>query len=278
MKKAPTRNRRKVERDQPDRPKGSVPAIFRGVQILDLLAASGEALSLAEITQRVGLPKSSVLALCTSLVSTNLARRTEQGYALGPQVLDWAHTYLNTTDITKEFVRTTDELGTLRKEGVVLAVLDGTDSVYVGCRVGVQPLGVTYRIGMRLPAHCTASGKALLSTLPDARLRELYGMGALPALTPHSHTDLAGLSRDLAEVRRQGYAVDREETRQGMVCIGAPIFDATGSHAVAAVAVSTLAIQAAGHLAELAASVSELARLLSRRLGGRVPRLAMPRE
>jgi IclR family transcriptional regulator, blcABC operon repressor len=266
-------------------PKGTSPALFRAVLVLDALAA-GEPLTLAVLTQRLGLPKSSLLSLCTSLCETGLARRTDRGaYELGSRILDFAHAYLRTTDITKEFVYAGDELGELADEGVVLAVLDGTDAVYVGCRNGSRPLGVTYRIGMRLPASCTATGKALLSTLPDTQIKQLYRGISLPAVSPHSHTSLKSLFADLADIRRRGYAVDDEETREGMYCIGAPVFDVSGSHAIAAVAVSTLKAEGDAHQRQVAESVVRLAGILTRRLGGatslsasRMPAKAEPRK
>lgn len=246
-----------------------MPALFKAVQVLDALAAAGKPLSLASLTQLLGLPKSSLLSLCNSLCETGLARRTDRGaYELGSRILDFAHAYLRTTDITKEFVHAWDEMRELRDEGVVLAVLDGTDAVYVACRNGSRPLGVNYRIGMRLPACCTATGKALLSTLEEPQLKQLYRGVTLPALTPRSHVRLKSLLDDLAGVRLRGYAVDDEETREGMYCVGAPVFDAGGGHAIAAVAVSILKAQGADHLRRMTEAVTHLAAMLSKRMGG----------
>lgn len=250
-------------------PKGAVPSVHKAVQILDTLAASKEPLSLAEITARLGLPKSSVLALATSLTRTGLVRRVDSGaYQLGTHLVDLAHAYLANIDLTQEFASTWDALAMLPGEGVVLALLDGTDVVYIACRNSDTPLGVTYRIGMRLPANCTATGKALLSTLPDERVRTLYRGVPLRQLTPHSHKTLKSLLADLHEARLRGYAVDDEETRAGMCCIGAPVFDASGSYAIAAVAVSTLKRDAEpGHDQPEIAAVLQFSRVLSKRLG-----------
>lgn len=252
-------------------PKGTVPAVLRAVQVLDALAAERSPLSLAELTQRLGLPKSSVLALCTTLTLTGMLSRLENGgYRLGVHLVDLSHAYLANIDLTREFVDTWEALAMLPGEGIVLGVLDGTDVVYVACRNGSLPLGVTYRIGMRLPAHCTATGKALLSTLPDERIRSLYRGVALEQLTAHSHGTLKALLADLRATRLRGYAIDNEETRVGMCCFGAPVFDAAGSHAIAAVAVSTLKRpdQDGGNPA-VTQAVLEFSRALSKRLGAK---------
>lgn len=251
--------------------KSTVPAVLRAVQVLDALAAERGPLSLAELTQRLSLPKSSVLALCNTLTLTGMLSRLESGgYRLGVHLVDLSHAYLANIDLTREFVDTWETLAILPGEGIVLGVLDGTDVVYVACRNGSQPLGVTYRIGMRLPAHCTATGKALLSTLPDERIRSLYRGVVLEQLTPHSHGTLKALLGDLRATRLRGYAIDSEETREGMCCIGAPVFDAAGSHAIAAVAVSTLKRpeQDDGNAA-ITQAVLEFSRALSKRLGAK---------
>ena len=250
-------------------PRGAVPAVFRAVQILDALAAAHGPLSLAELTRRLGLPKSSVLAICTSLTQTGMLSRLDNGaYRLGVHLVDLSHAYLSNIDVTREFVDTWDALDMPPDEGIVLGVLNGTDVVYVACRNGNLPLGVTYRIGMRLPANCTATGKALLSTLSDAQIRALY-RGVEPGkLTAHSHATLKALLADLRATRLRGYAIDDEETREGMRCFGAPVFDASGSHAIAAVAVSTLKRpDGRGDNPAIPQAVLEFSRALSKRLG-----------
>lgn len=250
-------------------PKAIVPSVLKGVRLLDIVAASRNPLSLSDLSKALGLPKSSVLSLCTSLAQTGMLTRLEDAtYHLGTHLVDLAHAYLSRTDLTQEFGRAWDSLHTMPEESAVLAVLDGTDVVYVACRNGSQPFALTYRIGMRLPAHCTATGKALLSTLPDERVRQLYRGRKLERLARNSHATLRSLLADLEAARARGYAVDDEETREGMCCYGAPIYDVTGRQAVAAVAVSMTKTTGAGRGAELALkTINELAELMSHRLG-----------
>jgi DNA-binding IclR family transcriptional regulator len=252
-------------------PRGLVPSILKAARLLEITASSSEPQSLAQLTRRLDLPKSSVLGICTTLVQAGFLLRQENGrYQLGPRVLELAHSYLANTDFTREFAAAWDTRDVLRGEGVVLAVLDQTDVVYVAYRNGDQPLGVNYRIGMRLPAHCSATGKALLSTLSEAQVRDRYGDTPLSRLTPHSHSSVDSLLTDLEQVRIRGHAIDNEETREGMRCYGAPIFDTSGTRAIAAVAVSTLKLPGVDEkTSQLVAQLKRFADDLSCRLGAR---------
>jgi DNA-binding IclR family transcriptional regulator len=125
---------------------------------------------------------------------------------------------------------------------------------------------VTFRVGMRLPAAFTATGKAMLSTLADADVDSLYGKKPLEGLTPRSVRSLPALKRQLREVRRLGYSIDDGETREGMYSFGAPVLNRTGSTAVAGVALSFFRAELNEQRARQAiATVKELAQSLSLR-------------
>ena len=151
--------------------------------------------------------------------------RLEDGsYRLGPALLYLGHAYLTQTDIGAEFERTCRELNPLPTETLVLAALDRTHVVYIAKRPGSIPVGISYEIGMRLPANCTASGKALLSALSDDEVRRLYaGRKELPRLTDRSITALPKLLAELATIRSEGCSIDDEETVKGMICFATPV-------------------------------------------------------
>jgi DNA-binding IclR family transcriptional regulator len=224
-----------------DLPKAVVPSVLKAVRLLDEVAASRDPLSLGALSARLDLPKSSTLSLCTSLTLTGMLRRFDDGsYHLGTHLVALAHAYLARTDMTHEFERALDALRVLDEDGAVLAIRDGTEVVYVACRNGERPIGVTYRIGMRLPVSCTATGKALISTLNEQEVRQLFRGKKFPQLTSRSCRTVGNLLKELQQVRAQGYATDEEETRDGMCCIGVPIIDPDGGRVIAAVAVSML--------------------------------------
>ncbi|HLS55850.1 MAG TPA: IclR family transcriptional regulator [Zeimonas sp.] len=249
----------------------NVPAVARAARLLDTLAAAKQAMTLAALVKALGLPKSTVHGLCATLAQANLVERLDNGsYQLGTRVMDLAHAYMARTDVVAEFQALLKTGSPMPEESLVLSVLDGADIVYVGCRNGSRPFGFNFRIGMRLPANCTASGKAMLSSLPAERVVDLAVSRAFYSLTRKSVTRPEPLLAQLRQVAAQGYAVDDEETRRGMVCIGAPIFGPASAEAVAAVAVSLpKSTLTADRKALAIRTVGRLAGAISHRLGAR---------
>jgi hypothetical protein len=218
-----------------------VPAVERASRLLDALSASRQPLSLADLSRALSMPRSSVHGLLATLVTLGLARRNEDAeFSLGPKALQWADAYTAQSDVLRAFGDRVDRSTELGTETVMLATLDGADVVYLACRQGSRPLAVNFRVGGRFPAACTSSGKAMLATLPDAEVSQRLGAGTLPRLTRYGMAGLPALLRQLDTARRQGWAVDDEETAEGMQCFGAPVIGARGPSAVAAVAVSVI--------------------------------------
>jgi DNA-binding IclR family transcriptional regulator len=249
-----------------------VPAVERASRLLDALSASRQPLSLADLSRALSMPRSSVHGLLATLVTLGLARRNEDAeFSLGPKALQWADAYTAQSDVLRAFGARVDRSAELGTETVMLATLDGADVVYLDCRQGSRGLAVNFRVGGRFPAVCTASGKAMLATLPDAEVMQRLGSAALPRLTRYSVPGLPALLRQLGTARRQGWAVDDEETAEGMQCFGAPVLGARGPAAVAAVAVSVIkAGLTPRRRAELIEAIGRLARDLSAELGAPV--------
>jgi len=245
--------------------------VARAARILNALAAAREPLPLAALVKALHLPKSTVHGLCGTLVDAGLVARLSSGaFQLGTRVMDLAHAYMARTDFTAEFQAIVGATAPLPEESLVLSVLDGADVVYVACRNGSRPFGFNFRIGMRLPANCAASGKAMLATLPPGRVIELALARSFYALTPKSITRVKPFLEQLAQVRLLGYAVDDEETRQGMVCIASPVFGPMSSEAMAAVAVSCPKSSLKASRKVLAVrTVTHLAAVISQRMGSR---------
>jgi DNA-binding IclR family transcriptional regulator len=201
------------------------PAVTRAAAILEVLAADGAvAYGPSELARRLGLPKSSIANICAALADVGLVRRVGTGFALGRRLAELGGAYLSAIDLVQEFYEACRELPTGSEETVQLAVLDGLEVTYLARHDGRQPVRLTSQIGRRLPAMSTATGKAALAALPDPELeRRLAGLTILPVFTPNTHRTVRSLMDDITEVRRRGYAVDDEETVEGVVCYGIAI-------------------------------------------------------
>ncbi|MEK9719548.1 MAG: IclR family transcriptional regulator, partial [Quisquiliibacterium sp.] len=215
-------------------------------------------------------PKSSLHGLGATLVALGLARRDADGqFGLGAKPLQWADAFSAQSDLLRTFEAHADSFAKLEPETVMLAVLEHDQVVYLACRQGSRPLAVNFRVGGRFPACCTSSGKAMLATLTDAQVRDIFGNTALPRLTRHGVQNLEQLLAQLAQARARGHAVDDEETAEGMQCFGAPIHAARQPQAVAAVAVSLIkAGLSAQRRDAIVAAITQLAGRISTELGG----------
>ncbi len=246
-----------------------VPAVERAVRLLDLLAESVEPLALADFQRRTGLPKSSLHGLLNTLHQLGLAWRGEdQCYRLGSKSLEWANAFSHQNRVIEAFDETCQELAGLKEETVMLAVLQQDQVQSLACREGTRPLAVKFRVGGRFPAACTSSGKAILATLPDEKVRALLAAHGIERQTRFSVTTPDALIRQLDRFRHAGYAVDDEEMAEGMHCFGAPVFTAGRSEAIAAVAVSLIkASTTARRKQEVIQQIAALAKALSKKLG-----------
>ncbi|MCL4747265.1 MAG: IclR family transcriptional regulator [Burkholderiaceae bacterium] len=247
-----------------------VPAVARATLLVDALAAAGRPLALADLARDLDLPKSSVHGLLGTLVALGLARRDGDGlFALGARPLQWADAFASQSGLLRAFERRAGEFAALRAETVMLAVLDGAEVAYLACRQGSRALAVNFRVGGRFPAAVTSSGKAMLASLPDARIRELLRDAGFARLTRHSVTSIPALLRQVEFVRANGYAIDDEETAQGMQCFGAPVFALGVAQAQAAVAVSVIkAGLTPRRRGEIVRDIVGLAASISTQLGG----------
>jgi DNA-binding IclR family transcriptional regulator len=201
------------------------PAVTRAGAILDLLAESaGEAAGPSELARRLGLPKSSIANICNALAEIGLVRRIGTGFALGRKLAELGGAYLASVDQVQEFYDACRLLTTGSEETIQLAILDGLEMTYLARHDGRQPVRLTSQIGRRLPATVTATGKAALASLDDDELdRRLAGVAELPVLTANSLATVDALRADLDRVRGRGYAMDDEETVEGVVCFGVMI-------------------------------------------------------
>lgn len=250
-----------------------VPALTRGLDVLELFIDSPRPLSVPEVVARTGLPRTTVHGLVTTLVAREYLRRAPDDPSklqLGVRVFQLGSVYGDGLDLAREGQEVAREVASLCDETVNVATLDGTDVIYIATVPSTHAVRMVATVGRRLPAHCTALGKVLLADLSEEALVARYPSGEqLPALTPHTVTSMAGLRRGLAQVRTEGVARENREANDAVTCHAAPVRDHTGA-VVAAMSIAVPVMRwSAEREPELTRLVRDGAARLSTRLGHR---------
>jgi DNA-binding IclR family transcriptional regulator len=197
--------------------------LSKSFAILQALRSAETGLTRAQIARRTGLPMTTVYRLATELRRHGALELTDGGdYRIGPWLWELAMLSSTISQLRELAIPFMEDLYEATHENVQLAVLDGYDALFIERIRGPRSVPIVTRVGGRLPLHATGVGKALLA-FAEADLVEQVIARGLPVLTPRTITDPEELRRDLAAVRRNGYAVTREEMTLGTVSVAAPI-------------------------------------------------------
>lgn len=218
--------------------KSGVQVIVRAARILRSLEDQPQGLSLGDIAARVNLPRSTVQRIVTSLAEEQflIAATPKSRVKLGPALIRLARATNNEIDqIAHPFMAA---LCREINETIDLSVIQGRNAVFVDQLVGSHRLRAVSAIGEQFPLHCTACGKALLSTLDEAKL-EQYLSQDLQVYTDHTITDKDVLKREIAAARVKGYFQDREEHTEGVCAISVSFVDPLGRSFAISVPVPT---------------------------------------
>lgn len=206
------------------------PAVVRSLDILELFLDARHGLSAPEVVQKTGLPRTTVHELLTTLADRGYLRRDDRTatYQLGISVFRLGNAFAERLDLHSVGLRVAQSVAQECDETVNVGILDGTDVVYV-CKVdSTQSVRMVSRLGGRLPASCTALGKALLAYLPDAERSRLL-RGPLVRMTGGSITEPHVLGNQLDEIRASGVAFEVGESTPHVMCVAAPVRDHTGA-------------------------------------------------
>jgi DNA-binding IclR family transcriptional regulator len=247
----------------------SVPALERGLGVLELVARSNGGLTLTELSHTLHLPRSSTHCLLVTLQRHGyLTRNNRTGrYLFAVKLFDLANATLNVTELR---VRALPLLRSLMEKThltVHMASLEQYEAVVIA---KIEPPGLLRLaswIGKRMDVHCTGVGKALIAFLPEEELNYLVHEHGLPRHNENTITSISRLKEELAKVRRLDYAFDDEEDEIGLRCIGAPVFEQAG-RVVASVSVAGTVRQIHPRNRRLIAEqVQQTASAISRELG-----------
>lgn len=217
-----------------------VRSVYRAMRVLEVLSEAGEPVSLSVLSNVLEMPKSTAHYILGTLCELGFVEKTQRGhFRLGLSAYRVGSAYLRQQSVVSAFKQTAKQMVADCREPVQLAVLDGTQIVYISkVEEGAAPVRLVSEVGTRLPAHTTALGKVLLAYLSNEQFDALFPPGsALSRMTDRSITSVSTLRQELQLVREQGYAHDLEETADGLQCFGAPIFG-PGGEVMAAMSIS----------------------------------------
>ncbi|GLW98292.1 IclR family transcriptional regulator [Microtetraspora sp. NBRC 16547] len=245
---------------------GRVPSVDKAAEIVGLLSESGVPLRLNDLATSLGIAKSTALGICATLVQHELIERlSDDTYRPGVGLLRLGTVFLERLRVLKHFEDACDEIMPRPRATVVLGILREDRVLYVGRREGRSPIGISH-VGVTLPAWTTSTGRAILSRRPPQEVADLLRRYPPVKQTRRSRTDPKELLSLLTVAAVNGYAVDDEETVEGVVGCGAAIIDGAGA-GVAAVAMSCTSTMADDrYRAVVSAEIVGLGEEIGRRL------------
>jgi DNA-binding IclR family transcriptional regulator len=241
-------------------------SVGKALQILVQLGA-GPA-NLDQLAAALDVHKTTVLRLLRTLAEQHFVFRDgNHRYHLGARIHELSSRGLDQREVRGIAAPHLIAFNRAHGRTTHLSELAGTEVVYIDKLESHDHVRMASRIGLRAPVHSTAAGKVLLADLPPGELEALLADLPLPPVTPNTITDRDGFRAELAAVRRQGWARDREENEPSINCIGAPVRSASG-RAVAAVSVSVPDIVAGyDRVLELLPGLLEVTERISRDCG-----------
>lgn len=240
--------------------------LIKGVQLLDHLVRAAAPCGVSELARLTQLQPSNVHRTLQTWMALGFVTQEAGSGAYRPtlRLFEWGCRVADRFDVRKVAREFLSVLARQTQETIHLSVLDGAEIVYLDKIDSPQPVRAYSEVGGRAPAHCVATGKALLAHAGVAALQALPS--PLPRPTPHAVADLQALQKQLVQVRNQGYAVNRQEWRLGVSGLGAAVFDQQ-QQAVAAVGLSAPSTRLPEpRLHELGRSLAATAAQISRSL------------
>jgi len=248
----------------------TIQSVARAFDILEILADADGEVPLNQIAALTGLNVSTCHHLLSTLVMRGYAQQNPRGraYFLGNKILELSNAHVRRVDLVELAMPTLRALNRETRESVHLAVMQGHDLTTIAKLDSSHPVRVaTDGIGKSNAAHATATGKAILAWLPETEIASVIADKGLTGFTEHTITNITDLMEDLRHVRRNGFALDREEFQPGVTCLGAAIRDHTGA-VIGSISCSMPDSRANDeHLERVKESLREAAKKLSVALG-----------
>lgn len=250
-----------------------IQTVTNAMRLLETFHQADE-LGVTELSRRLDLHKNNVFRLLATLEEKGYVEQCADSdrYRLASGCLELGAAFSRSRSLCRQARPILERLAAESRESAHLAQLSGFDVVHLDGEEPAQLVRTGARVGVRLPAYCTALGRALLAYADPALWerfdRECVQRGGLEARTRATTTDRDKFFEELRNVSAQGYATDLEECEVGLCCTAAPVYDASGT-VVGALSISgpSVRLDRDTLVASMAPRVVAAAAELSRALG-----------
>ncbi len=262
--------------------RNSILVLEKAILLISRFDAARPEWGVTELSRELKINKSTVSKILSTLEAHRYLTQNPENrkYRLGLRFFEIGSLVAYQMDLQKVALPYMEELNRKVEETVHLVVMDNFEIVYINKVESPQSLRIGTRVGGRLPAYCTGVGKVLLASLSPEELSQFLRRNRLKKHTPNTITDPERLKKVLHEIRLQGYAMDREEFAEGLMCVSAPIYNYSQG-VIAAISISGPSKRIKEkNVEELVSQIKATAREISRQLGFhgiKIEEMAAPR-
>jgi IclR family transcriptional regulator, acetate operon repressor len=258
---------------KPGGPTGQVQSLTRGLSILEALAASDGGLTLTDLAHRVQLPPSTTHRLLSTLEKMGYVYPAGNLglWCVGLQAFTVGTTFLSNRDFIGQSHAYMHRLMEQAGETANLAILDGTEAVFIAQVQCHEMMRTLVKLGSRVPLHASGVGKSIFAALPDVQIDAILKVRGLPRITENTIVATETMWAALRVIRQRGYSFDDEEHARSTRCVGAAVYDEHGEP-LGAISIagpsSRLVDERIRHLGPIVAHIAEE---LTHHLGGKWP-------
>lgn len=218
-------------------------SLARGLDVIRAFEHARPSLSISEVARLTNMSRAAARRCLHTLAKLGYVSGASGIYELTPRVLALGYAYLSGMPLARIALPVLERVSERVHESCSIAVLDADEIVYVARAATERILSIALGVGSRLPAYCTALGRALLASLDDAEADAYLNRVRLDRHTPHTITDRSLLRKELQRVRTSGYALVDQELEMGLRSIAVPVKPVDG-RAVAAINIGVHAARA----------------------------------
>ncbi|MGD9863401.1 MAG: IclR family transcriptional regulator C-terminal domain-containing protein [Pseudodonghicola sp.] len=205
-----------------------IASLAKGLRVLECFGADSPRLSIAEAAARTGLDRATARRCLLTLHDSGYADYDGKFFTLTPRALRLGMGALTALPLPQIVQPWLDQLTEQIGQSCSVSILDGAEIVYLARAAQRRVMSIGLMPGSRLPAHCTSMGRVLLAALPEPQARAIVEASDLTPRTPFSLTDPDEIMARLAQIRRDGYALNDQEIEPGLRSLAVPLIDARG--------------------------------------------------